>query len=224
MLISEIVKINQPENRVESVSCGECKGKKNHKILVSAYYDIYSAEGFFVQTDDHQVIQCLGCTHISFRRVHYDNHQEEAFFEKIYPDPAQRLPIEGVHLLNPYIQSIYQETLKTINNNQVILFGMGIRTILEAITQEQKTPGIDLNEKITNLVKQGAVAQRDVGALHDLRRIGNEATHSIKPSSSKEIKVAMDVIEHLLQKIYILPYHVKENLSSPLKNKPNTVK
>jgi Domain of unknown function (DUF4145) len=223
MLISEIVKINQPENRVESVSCGECKGKKNHKILVSAYYD-EETPNFDSYCTDHQVIQCLGCTHISFRRAVYDNNQYEPISEKIYPDPAQRLPIEGVHLLNPYIQSIYQETLKTINNNQVILFGMGIRTILEAITQEQKTPGIDLNEKITNLVKQGAVAQRDVGALHDLRRIGNEATHSIKPSSPKEIKVAMDVIEHLLQKIYILPYHVKENLSSPLKNKPNTVK
>ncbi|PSB58039.1 DUF4145 domain-containing protein [Chamaesiphon polymorphus] len=217
MLISKTVKINQTDNRVESVSCGECKGNKNHKILVSAEMAQDEDSCF-----DYQVIQCLGCNRISFRHALYEYTQYQATSEKIYPDPKQRLPIEGINLLKPYIQSIYKETLKTINNNQVILFGTGIRTILEAITQEQKTPGIDLNEKINNLVKQGLVTQKDVGALHDLRRIGNEATHSITPSSPKEIKVAMDVIEHLLQRIYILPHNVKENLSSPLKNKPNT--
>jgi Domain of unknown function (DUF4145) len=218
MLISKTVKINQTEDRMESVSCGECKGNKNHKILVSAEME-QDDDSYF----DYQIIQCLGCNRLSFRHALYEYSQYEASSAKIYPDPKERLPIEGINILKPYIQNIYKETLKTINNKQVILFGIGIRTILEAITQEQNTPGIDLREKIDNLVKKGVITQKDVGALHDLRRIGNESTHAIAPSSPKEMKVAMDVIEHLLEGIYILPHRVKENLSSPLKNKPNTI-
>jgi hypothetical protein len=223
VLIFDNVEIKQNENWEDSVFCRKCQRNNDHKILVSAHIEV-SNDGHFYGYSSDQIIQCLGCKCISFRHQFHEYDRDPGTSETIYPDPKERLPIEGINILKPYIQNIYKETLKTINNKQVILFGIGIRTILEAITQEQNTPGIDLREKIDNLVKKGVITQKDVGVLHDLRRIGNEATHSIAPSSPKEMKVAMDVIEHLLEGIYILPHRVKENLSSPLKNKPNTIK
>jgi hypothetical protein len=222
VLIFDNVEIKQNENWEDSVFCRKCKRYNDNKILVSAHIEV-SNDGHSYGYSSDQIIQCLGCKCISFRHQFHQYDIDPGTSETIYPDPKERLPIEGINTLKPYIQSIYKETLKTINNKQVILFGIGIRTILEAITQEQNTPGSDLREKIDNLVKKGVITQKDVGALHDLRRIGNEATHAIAPSSPKEMKVAMDVIEHLLEGIYILPHRVKENLSSPLKNKPNTI-
>ena len=124
-------------------------------------------------------------------------------------------------MLPKNVRIIYEETIKAINGDLAIISGIAIRTTLEAIIKEQNVQGVDLSEKINNLTKKGKVTLNYASTLHELRRIGNEAAHSIKPYSPEEIKTAMDVIDHLLQQFYILPHHTNKNLSSPLKNKPN---
>ncbi len=218
MFSTDTVVINQKENRIESVSCQNCKNKTQHKVLVSA--DRTQEEGMDWWSTDYQVIQCLGCKQISFR-ISSEDGDRNFYHEKLYPNPEKRSSIKDIFLLPKNVRIIYEETIKAINGDQAILSGIAIRTTLEAIIQEQKVPGVDLSQKINNLTKQNKVTQKYANILHDLRRIGNEAAHSIKPYSPEEIKTAMDVIDHLLQQFYILPHHTNKNLSSPLKNKPN---
>jgi hypothetical protein len=54
-------------------------------------------------------------------------------------------------------------------------------------------------------VTQGAVAAAGAEILHGLRIMGNEAAHEVKPHVVNDLHVAMNVIEHALQGIYILP-------------------
>ena len=218
MSYNEIVAINQKENRIESVSCQNCTNKTQHKVLVSAdRTEEWDIEG---SSTSYQVIQCLGCKRISFR-VNWGNFFHQSYREEFYPNPEQRSSIKDTDLLPKNVRIIYEETIKAINGDLAIISGIAIRTTLEAIIKEQNVQGVDLSEKINNLTKKGKVTLNYASTLHELRRIGNEAAHSIKPYSPEEIKTAMDVIDHLLQQFYILPHHTNKNLSSPLKNKPN---
>lgn len=209
------------------ISCIECKHETNHKVLVSANVNRTSEEhnewdefiNSFTEWEKYQVAQCLGCNSILFREeLTNDNHYPNSPVINIYPNPEQRFSIEHIDLLpRNDIKSIYAETLKAINSNQPILAGIGIRTVLDAITQEQKTRGNDLKEKIDNLVDKGVITGHEAETLHKLRDIGNKATHATIAYSNDELSVAMDVIEHLLQKIYILSYNVSQHLASPIK-------
>lgn len=41
--------------------------------------------------------------------------------------------------------------------------------------------------------------------LHRTRILGNTAAHEVKPHSEAVLSLAMDVVEHLLTNVYILP-------------------
>lgn len=41
--------------------------------------------------------------------------------------------------------------------------------------------------------------------LHSMRILGNQAAHEVKPHSEEALNLAMDVVEHMLNDVYILP-------------------
>jgi hypothetical protein len=45
-------------------------------------------------------------------------------------------------------------------------------------------------------------------SLHKIRTLGNAAAHEVKPHTEKQLRLAMDVIEHLLTDVYILPKRI----------------
>ena len=206
---------------IQSV-CILCKCSTNHKILTSVnvkthsdYEDVSGYVDVFHEWAEHQVIECLGCSKVSFRE---EITSSDGIIEmpeiNLYPNPSQRYPLRDISLIpRDDIKNIYSETLKAINNDQLILAGIGIRIILEAIMQEQQINGDNLAQKINNLVKQGIVTKKDADILDKIRRIGNNSAHSIRAYSSEEIKVAIDVIEHLFERIYIIPHRIANNVA-----------
>lgn len=65
--------------------------------------------------------------------------------------------------------------------------------------------------KIDYLVKQGVLTTEGATILHKIRTLGNNAAHEVKPHDYVELGLALDVIDHLLQGVYILPYHANSN-------------
>ena len=96
-----------------------------------------------------------------------------------------------------------------MNGDQPVLSGIGIRALIETTTKERNANGKDLMEKINDLVTQGVLTKDGADILHKLRVLGNKAAHEVKPHSTDQLDLAMDVIEHLLKGVYILPHHAK---------------
>jgi Domain of unknown function (DUF4145) len=219
------------EKRLQS-SCVRCKSITNHKILVSADVrkDAEKGDGYhehidtFREWEEYQVIQCLGCNQKSFRQEYYDENMVLNNSDHdvcLYPNSEGRFPIKDIDLVpRDNIKNIYNETLKAISSNQPILSAIGVRTILEAVMQEQKAEGIKLEYYIEDLVRQGKLTRKEADTLHKLQDMGNKATHGTAIYTNTELNVAMDVIEHLLQKMYILSHHTDKHLPSPPKDKP----
>jgi hypothetical protein len=226
MSSSKKLKLNETKDAKLLVSCGQCKRKTNHVVLVSADLSGTEEMGHDYEvhwSSNHQIVQCLGCDTISFRKANHNSQDspiqigpdewEYDIYEELYPNRNEgRVPIKDFHLLPVDIERIYAETLKAMNGDQPVLSGIGIRALIETITKERSANGKDLIKKINDLVTQGVLTKDGADILHKLRVLGNNAAHEVKPHSADQLNLAMDVIEHLLQGVYILPHHAKRKL------------
>jgi hypothetical protein len=217
-------KLDKSAGRKIKVACKECAGDTNHLVLKSV--DESGSEPMGIDLDyqwhvEYQIIQCQGCDTVSFRSVSTnsedyiqtepDGDVEHEEYEELYPSRTEGRQVLGdCNLLPNDLERIYRETIAALNNKQPVLAGIGIRAIIETVSKEKKASGANLNEKINDLVTLGVLTTEGAAILHKLRVLGNDAAHEVKEHSPIQLNLAMDVIEHLLQAVYILPFHAKK--------------
>ncbi len=174
--------------------------------------------------DSHyQIIQCQDCKIISFRRTSSNSEEEmqisgndwdSMVHEKLYPSRIERGKEIETWYLPSKIRRIYTETLQALHNQSPVLAGIGLRALVETVCKEKTAKGSDLHKKIDYLVAKQILTPTDATILQKIRTLGNKAAHEVKPHSDKQLGFAMDVIEHLLQAIYILPKQVRSEFDN----------
>lgn len=202
--------------------CRECHRVTKHEVLVDANLSGSTGTAYY-ETHwlvEHQIVRCLGCETISFRKTEGSDHDMVQVGEDdydyqpridLYPNPLEgRQALSDSHLLPDKIQRIYEESLKALNETQPVLCGIGIRAIIETVCKDKSAIGADLFHKINSLVGLGVLTQDGAAILHKLRTLGNDAAHEVKPHSLQELGLAFDVVDHLLLGVYILPEHAKQ--------------
>lgn len=222
------VKINERAGTKLKASCSVCRRITNHQILCdvaeSGRLEDRHTDYWYAWDNEHQVIQCCGCDSIRFRKTHQDSEDYNYYDDgesyhpikvEIFPSShTERLPIKEDWHLPSNLRLIYQETLSALNHKTPVLAGIGIRAIVETVCKDRQAKGKDLFEKITNLVKDGVLTQAGADILQKLRTLGNQSAHEVKPHSQEQLALAMDVVDHLLQGVYILPELAKHGLPS----------
>jgi hypothetical protein len=210
------VEIDQKVNEKCRVPCRNCGKKTNHSILKSV--DVRNSEDWWGwwDEDSFQIVQCLGCDDISFRKV-YTNSENidgdpdtgETWLDAditIYPSRiVGRNKLRQVEFLPWQVARIYDETHAALCSKQPILAGIGIRALVEAVCQQEQASGKTLEQKIDNLVKLEVLTKSGAEMFHSTRLLGNVSAHEVKPHSEVMLNLAMDVVEHLLTNVYILP-------------------
>jgi hypothetical protein len=204
------------------VDCRLCHRTTKHIVLASADASGHEAMGpddYFHWEAAHQIVQCMGCETLSFRRVTSDSESfvqvdhdeyEQAQTIDVFPNPNEgRVSIPDAYLLPDHTGRIYSETMKALNSGQAVLCGIGVRALIETVCKDKKAAGKDLFAQINDLVIQGVLTKDGADILHKLRTLGNDAAHEVKPHTDKQLSLAMDVVEHLLLGVYILPVHAK---------------
>lgn len=210
---------NKSISKIIDVPCTECKRATKHRVLTSI--DLQEELHEVNYYTNYQIVQCQGCESISFRvlSVNTDNYFYDDVYDTmglnetivLYPDRnVGRAFIKDEYLLPPNIKRIYKETINALNNQQPVLGGIGIRALVETICKDKQANGKDLFHKINDLVTIGVLTTDGATILHKIRTLGNEAAHEVKPHEFEQLSLAMDVCEHLLQGVYILPEHAKE--------------
>ncbi len=220
------VKVNFSEGETKdsemNLPCISCAGKTSHKVVAS--FDERGSdenhEHSFEWSVDYQVVQCQGCKAASFRQA---SSNSDALFpngngeweyevaEKLFPCRlAGRKDLgEDTYYLPPNLKRIYDETLSALASQSPILAGIGLRALLETVCKEKSATGNDLFKKIDSLVATNVLTPASAAILHKIRTLGNAAAHEVKPHSEKQLGLAMDIIEHLLRDVYILPKQVE---------------
>ena len=203
----------EEKDQTVHVPCPQCGGgTRNHKVLTQFEIKWRNDDEAIYGHDHYQICQCMGCERVSFRLASfcsedYDEEGRPVPTVKVYPE----MPREDHRSPQPdavypdVVMKIYEETIKALNCGAYILAGGGLRAIVEAICIDQQVGQGNLQQKIEELRNRGLLAQPQANLLHEERYIGNAALHEMEPPTRRSIEDGLDIIEGLLNTIYVLP-------------------
>ena len=214
-MIEQSIEYNKSQNREFRIACSRCHGKTRHKVLISVDVSGEDREWGIWYDEHYQILQCQGCEDIAFRKSHTNSEAAvmdekgdliQDVKEEIYPSRvAGRHKLSHIHFLPSIVCGIYEETHSALCNKQPVLAGIGIRALIETICKDKKADGANLEKKIDGLVGLGVLTGDGAKILHSLRILGNQAAHEVTPQSEDTLGIAFDVVEHLLNGVYVLP-------------------
>lgn len=208
--------------------CSTCCRPTNQKVLKEEILSYHEEESGWWDDTTYQIIQCMGCDTISFRRLYNDismqqNNDEDTTTEELYPKRGiHSRPIKAFRNVPVDIKKVYLETIEAYNNNLTLLCGVGIRAVLEGICidkgikdgtfansggKEIKSKGLD--GKIYGLASNGYLTSDNAEVLHELRFLGNAAVHELATPSTEDLSMAIEIIELVLDNIYELKHKAK---------------
>jgi hypothetical protein len=78
---------------------------------------------------------------------------------------------------------------------------------------EEKAPGggtkivrkNNLQGRIAGLQEKGLLTESSAKTLHEHRFLGNSAVHELTRTSEDELRLALEIVEHILEQLYELP-------------------
>ena len=200
------------EDRSVNVLCQTCLRRTKHEILCEFEKKEYDEVWGFSSYDFFQIVRCRGCETVSFRTAETSDIDEDPqtgepiLTEHVYPYRlAGRKKMDGSERLPLKVRKIYEETHTALAANASILGTIGIRAVVEAVCKDKNTVGSTLKERIDDLAAKGLLATTQAQFLHQNRLVGNVAVHEIEPADEATLKIALDIIENLLQTVYLLP-------------------
>ena len=201
--------------------CRRCGQYTNHNIIAEkkeSFRDDYAYD----QT--YQIIECLGCNTKSFRDVideveHAfqvtENEWEVPISITVYPRFIRNhRSLDGEYHLPFMVGQIYKEVLLAFQEDALILAGLGLRGTVEAVCNDLKLNGRNLEIKISELATAGYISNKDAERLHGIRFMGNDAAHEIKKPNTIQLSVALKIVEHMLSSIYILEKQTEGNIDT----------
>jgi len=215
------MEIDKSKDKEYRLPCKNCDGQTFHKVVAS----IDKTESDEIHEihcwEELQIIICQGCKTLSFRKTSSNSEDFDCISnegrisynerEELYPSRiVGRRMLRNYYRLPSDIEKVYEETHSALCGRLTLLAGIGVRVLIEAVCNEEKTKGRGLEKKIDNLVSLGILSQKDAEILHSTRILGNKATHEAISLSERELDIAMDVVEHLLIGVYILPLKTKK--------------
>lgn len=203
----------EDQNRQKvKIECGECGGgSRNHEVVASHEESENNEYLGTWQSQIYQICKCCGCDTVRFRREIRSSENLDFMGEpepsvSTYPElnPTARRPhcMEG---LPDRVNGIYRETIAALNAGALTLAGGGLRAIVEAVCIDQRVDGKSLQQRIDELAVNGLLAKSQADLLHEERYIGNTALHEIERPAQRDIEDGLQIVESLLNTIYIAP-------------------
>ena len=68
----------------------------------------------------------------------------------------------------------------------------------------------NLEGRISGLQEKGLLTKSSAQTLHEHRYLGNLAIHELARPSADELKLAIEIVEHVLEQLYELPEKAAE--------------
>lgn len=206
--------------------CSTCGRETNHSIL--ALETVRSTEPDYHYEERFMLVRCNGCESVSFRK---ESHDFEAYYQTgedtweydigidVFPPFLQgHRPITETHFMPPLVRSVYKETLYAIKLGHYVLAGIGLRATVEAICKELNVEGKTLSTRISRLAAAGLISRKDAKNLQGIRFMGNDAAHDLQPPKKNAIRIALTIVEHVIETQYTLGPQAEAYLDLPIEN------
>jgi hypothetical protein len=199
-------------------NCRSCARQTNHEVLFETSHG--ASVSYYNELHTWQVLKCQGCDTVGFRYKLDDfddvtelpsGRAKHAVTYVRYPHAvAGHHPLEFQHAIPPLIRKVYRQSLAAYAGDAGILAGIGLRATIEAVCTHLQVTGSSLEKRIDALAKAGHISTTDKRRLHAIRFLGNDAAHEVREPKSRELKVALEIVEHLINSVFILELKAKD--------------
>jgi hypothetical protein len=197
------------------LQCLRCDGRTLHRVLTAVHEHGEHSAGDVRWWSQYEIVQCQGCESVSFRQDSQNtesysisdsdqmvlDHHEELFPHRL----GGRKELPDLQYLPAAIQTVYRETHAAHASQLRLLAGIGIRALVEAVCKEKGTAGRTLEDRVGNLVTAGLLTPAGAQILQGTKLFGAKNTHEQQPLAMDLLSAAMEVVEHLLRSVYVLP-------------------
>ena len=148
------------------------------------------------------MLECRGCEDISFR---YDWDFDDELATSYYPPRISRQSPKWINDLPAELGRLVREVYTALWSDSPRLAAMGARTILDMVMLNKVGDAGDFEKKLEALQDQGVIAPSDREYLKAAVDAGSAAAHRAFAPPQDVLNQIMDIVEHLLQAVYILP-------------------
>lgn len=212
--------------------CNDCGRKTDHEVLkthAKTFCD--DEEGQEWRRTSYRMIECRGCHFISLERsiTSFEDQQGDVPQTEYFPPPISRRKPSWIGELAMNIPveldlpDLLTEIYSALHANNRRLATMGARALLDmVITDKVKDVG-RFDQKLDALEKGAFISKKQREFLEAALEAGNAASHRGHCPTAKQLDQVMDIVESILQQIYVLPNAASELKKSTPPRKINKV-
>lgn len=198
--------------------CNRCHNETNHVLKGEHSRRFYEEDEhgrpMFWEDLVFRFWICAGCDEGTLEEAFtmsnmVDEENNQIYSFTYYPGrTAQQLPIKIFKEIPSKLLKLYSEAVRAYNNNLYILCSAGLRALIEGICVDKDIKGRTLEKKIDGLIS--ILPENIVKNLHNFRFMGNNALHELAPPNKKDLSLAIEVSEDLMNFIYELDYKASQ--------------
>jgi hypothetical protein len=159
----------------------------------------------FGRADEHEtveILECLGCEQIIIR-ITFD-HEAYGNAEVFYPPLISRPAPRWKEKIPTTIRAVLEEVYRALQSNSPRLATMGARTIVDLVIVDKIGDVGTFRQKLEALESQGFVGGKNREFLAAALEAGSAAAHRGLALDSGELNHVMDIVENLLEAVYVL--------------------
>jgi hypothetical protein len=195
------------KSNIRKIHCNECRRKTDHRLLKTAKGDTGS-ESYDEEYDvwwetTFEALQCCGCLEMVVRRTYIFSEWDDADV-RYFPPRVSRHPPKWVHDLPLDLKQVLEEVYRALDANNRLLPMMGARTLVDMVMVEKVGDVGGFAQKLSELEKAGFVSSKNREVLEAALDAGSAAAHRGFAAKTDEVNIVMDIVENLLQAVYVL--------------------
>lgn len=191
---------------LQRLHCNECRRKTWHKLLKEAHDDgsePYDGEYRIWWHIVHQMFECCGCKAVVVRRSHEFSEWDYPDV-RFFPPRVSRHKPDWFYKVPASLQSLLTEVYQSLDADTRALPLMGARALLDMVIVDKVGDVGTFSEKLKNLETQGFISQKNREILDAALEAGSAAAHRGYAPKMDDVHAVMDIVENLLQAIYVL--------------------
>jgi hypothetical protein len=203
--------------------CNTCLGYRKHTVLYSKnqhHEDYRDGGSIFLYYEDNNYIlaECNGCEHITLV-IETTSSADSEIGITYYPPKVTRKEPKWLYdlmineiFLDPYKYDFLKEIYNALSTSNLRLAVIGIRSLLEQIMIEKVGDNKTFAKNLDKFQSEGYMSKVQQNAIKPVIEAGHASTHRGFKATADEVCQLMDIVENLIESIYI-----NQNISSRLK-------
>lgn len=204
---------NNPISKSEKIICNSCNRVTNHEILFEKIFrddktlidddGKYSGDVWWITT--YTLFVCRGCENVTLRKTYEWSEWEDGNCHvDFYPPRVSRNEPKWFIDLPENFKLLAEEIYVALHAGCRRLALMGSRTLLDLLLLEKVGDGGSFADKLKKLEQLGLLSTKHKEILNTVLDAGSAATHRGYNPASDDLNAVVDIIENLLQLVYVL--------------------